>query len=144
MLRQELLPIINCNESVCEILIKINSKLISYEENKEYAKMPPTINNTFDWFCADANGNLLTRGDSNDNNNTLYWKVGSFDSPQPIGRDIETGFTDWGYTKIWENLNNNFMDADGNFISHKGSNIYIYNPNGVVGYTNVVGKIVKM
>ena len=60
MLRQELLPIINCNESVCEILIK------------------------------------------------------------------------------------NFMDADGNFISHSGSNIYIYNPNGVVGYTNVVGKIVKM
>ena len=96
------------------------------------------------WFCADANGNLLTRGNSNDNNNTLYWKVGSFDSPQPIGKDIETGFTDWGYTKIWENLNNNFMDADGNFISHKGSNIYIYNPNGVVGYTNVVGKIVKM
>ena len=79
MLRQEQLPIINCNESVCEILIKINSKLISYEENKEYAKMPPTINNTIDWFCADANGNLLTRGDSNDNNNTLYWKVGSFD-----------------------------------------------------------------
>ena len=111
---------------------------------EEYAKMPPTINNTFDWFCADANGNLLTRGNSNDNNNTLYWKVGSFDSPQPIGKDIETGFTDWGYTRIWENLNKNFMDADGNLISHSGSNIYIYNPNGVVGYTNVVGKIVKM
>ena len=111
---------------------------------EEYAKMPPIINNSFVLFCADANGNLLSLGNSNDNNNTLYWKVGSFDSPQPIGKDIETGFTDWGYTKIWENLNNNFMDADGNFISHKGSNIYIYNPNGVVGYTNVVGKIVKM
>lgn len=118
--------------------------LLSPGRWEEYIKMPSTINNTFDWFCADANGNILTRGDSHDNNNTLYWKVGSFDSPQPIGRDIETGFTDWGYTKIWENLNMNFMDADGNFISHSGSSIYIYNPNGVIGYTNVVGKIVKL
>ncbi len=111
---------------------------------EEYAKMPANINNTFDWFCADAQGNLLTRGDSHENNNTLYWKVGSFDSPQPIGRDIETGFTEWGYTRIWENLNTNFMDADGNLVSHSGSSIYIYNPNGVVGYTNTVGRIVKL
>lgn len=118
--------------------------LISPGKWEEYAKMPPTIDNRFEWFCPDAEGNLLTRGVSSDNNNTLYWKVGSFDSPQPIGKDIETGFNDWGYTKIWENLNKNFMDADGNLISHNGSNIYIYNPNGVVGYTNVVGKIVKL
>lgn len=118
--------------------------LLSPGKWEEYAKMPANINNTFDWFCADAQGNLLTRGDSHENNNTLYWKVGSFDSPQPIGRDIETGFTEWGYTRIWENLNTNFMDADGNLVSHSGSSIYIYNPNGVVGYTNTVGRIVKL
>lgn len=117
--------------------------LLSPGNWEEYAKMPATIDNRFEWFCADANGNLLTRGVSSDNNNTLYWKVGSFESPQPIGKDIETGFNDWGYTKIWENLCKNYMDADGNLISHNGSDLYIYNPNGIVGYTNTVGKIVK-
>lgn len=118
--------------------------LLSPGKWEEYAKMPPTINNEFEWFCADAKGNLLTRGDSREDNNTMYWKVGSFDSPQSIGRDIDTGFTQRGYTRIWENLNTNFMDADGNLVSHSGSNIYIYNPNGVVGYTNTVGKIVEL
>lgn len=117
--------------------------LLSPGSWEEYAKMPATIDNRFEWFCVDSKGNLLTRGVSKDDNNTLYWKVGSFESPQPIGRDIETGFSDWGYTKIWENLCNNFMDADGNLISHNGSNLYIYNPNGIVGYTNIVGKIIK-
>lgn len=118
--------------------------LLSPGKWEEYVKMPATINNRFEWFCPDANGNLLTHGVSNDDENTLYWEVGSLESPHPLGKDIETGFSDWGYTKISVNLNNNFMDADGNLISHNGNDIYIYNPNGIVGYSKVVGKIVKL
>lgn len=110
---------------------------------EEYAKTPPTINNRFEWFCPDSKGNLYTQGVSTGDYNTQYWKVGEFDSPKSLGRDLMTGLTKWGYTKIWLTLHKNVTDKDGNLISVGDKEFWIYNPNGVIGYTKAVGKVIE-
>lgn len=110
---------------------------------EEYLVMPPTMNNTFDWYCVDDEGNVFTQGDSKEDYNTIYWKKGEHGEVKILGRDLLTGFDKWGYTKIWVNLNKNYADEFGNLISVGDSDIYIYNPNGIIDYSNVVGKIIE-
>ena len=117
--------------------------LITPSKWEEYAKVPPTIDNRFEWFCPDSKGNLYTQGVSNEENNTQYWRVGEFSSPKSLGRELKTGLKKWDYEKVWLSLAKNATDEDGNLISVRDYRIYIYNPNGVIGYTNAVGGIVE-
>lgn len=116
-------------------------RLVTLSKWEEYAKVPLTIDNRFAWFCPDINGNLYTQGVSNEANNTQYWRVGEFSSPKSLGRDLMTGLKKWDYEKIWLSLSKNTTDADGNLLSIRDKRIYIYNPNGVIGYANAIGGI---
>ena len=119
----------------------------------EYAKVPPTMDYTFKHIWVDPKGNMLTSGGDhyrNGDRNTLFWEVGNFENPRPLGNQLKTGFNKFGYTEVWLDLMGSFYsdhktyaDTDGNFVILTGSEIYIYNPNGVVGYTNTVGKIIE-
>ncbi len=110
----------------------------------EYAKMPANIDNTFEWVRVTPNGDMLTQGDSlygaSKSYNTQFWKSGNFDNPKPLGGRLTSGFNTFGASEIWISQAPNCIDDDGNLLVF-GSYIYIYNPNGIVGYTNAVGKI---
>ena len=110
----------------------------------EYAKMPANIDNTFEWVRIAPNGDMLTQGNSlygsRKSYNTQFWKSGDFDNPLPLGGLLRSGFDKYGFSEIWVSQNPNCIDSDGNLVVF-GTSVYIYNPNGVVGYTNAVGKI---
>lgn len=112
---------------------------------EEYAKIPPTEDKMFDNFAVDKQGNILTCGNglSNKNYNSEFYAVGAFDSPRALGAQIPTGI---GNGKIWMNLCKANADNDGNFVlmSEDGLAIYLYNPNGLVGYNRARGTIIKL
>ena len=114
---------------------------------EEYAKIPPTQDNSFCRFCIDSQGNILTEGHASDgvgykDYNTQYWRVGSFDAPLSLGGNLSTGFGGF-YEKIHLWRFNMMTDDDDNFIFVNNEELYIYNPKGIVGYTDTVGKFVK-
>ena len=112
---------------------------------EEYVKVPPTKDKMFYHFAVDKKGNLLTCGNgmSSKSDNCEYYAVGAFDSPKPLGAQIPTGI---GNGKIWMNLCKTNADNDGNFVlmSEDGQAIYLYNPNGLVGYKNTRGKTINL
>ncbi|MBR1491234.1 MAG: hypothetical protein IJ610_00600 [Bacteroidaceae bacterium] len=110
---------------------------------EEYAKIPFTQDNKFLYFSVDSQGNMLTSGDSNHDYNTQYWRVEAFDNPQSLGQSLTTGFMKWGYSTVTPSLHRIATDEDDNFIFVDESDIHIYNPKGIVGYTKTVGKIVE-
>ncbi len=113
---------------------------------EEYAKVPPTVGNVFERFWVTSKGNLLTYSDTNSQRNVEFYRVGSFDNPQVLGRKaIETGMNQFGYDEIWPSHNVVLVDADDNFIVlDSGGTINIYNPDGVVGYEKARGRIIKL
>lgn len=122
--------------------------MISPDGISEYAKVPANMNYTFKNVWVDPQGNMLSEGGNSyeyRDNNTLYWDVNSFDSPTPLGNQLKTGFDKFGYTEIWLGLDKRiYSDANGNFIIlNPDGEISIYNPKGIVGFTNAVGKIIK-
>ncbi len=44
---------------------------------------------------------------------------------------------------IWLNLSKIQSDSKGNFVIKENNCIYIYNPDGIVGYTETYGKVTK-
>lgn len=112
----------------------------------EYAKVPLSEDNTFNTFLPDSRGNLLTSGDTFYNKTDRCverYVVGNFDNPVPMGHYIDTGLTDWGYKSI--GIGGALTDNQDNVIVLIDSNkLFIYNPDGVVGYTKAIGKIVKL
>lgn len=112
----------------------------------EYAKVPLTEDNSFYTFLPDSKGNLLTSGDSFYNKTDRCverYVVGNFDNPEPMGHSIDTGLTEWGYKSI--GIGGARTDNQDNVIVLIDSNkLFIYNPDGVVGYTKAIGKIVKL
>lgn len=114
---------------------------------EEYAKIPPTQDNRFIDFAIDSQGNMLTEGHSMDGSeyrdyNTQFWCVGSFNAPLSLGGSITTGFGGF-YAKIHPHRYKMMTDDDDNFIFVNSEELYIYNPNGIVGYTTTVGKMVE-
>ena len=114
---------------------------------EEYAKIPPTQNSKFFKFVVDSKGNMLTNAGemSNVPFNNQYWRVGAFDTPENLGKNLQTGFSQYGNQRIDPYLysmrtddNDNFM-----FLNSSGTTLYVYNPNGLVGYTKTAGTIVK-
>ena len=63
--------------------------------------------------------------------------------PEALGTQIPTGIGDG---KIWMTLCKVSADNDGNFVlmSEDGMAIYLYNPNGLVGYNKARGTIIKL
>jgi len=128
--------------------------MISPDGISEYAKVPANMNYTFDGIWVDPQGNMLTNGRQPyeyRDNNTLYWDVNSFDTPMPLGENLKTGFTDYFHQSIMLPTSIDsypthavFTDDGGNFIIfYTGGEITIYNPKGIVGFINAVGKIIK-
>lgn len=64
-------------------------------------------------------------------------------SVSALGAQISTGIGDG---KIWMNLCKVNADNDGNFVllSEDGMAIYLYNPNGLVGYNKARGTVIKL
>lgn len=114
---------------------------------EEYARIPPTQNSEFVWYCIDSEGNMLTCGSSDvrADYRCQYWTAGNYDSPKPLGTEVTTGINDYGYRSIDPKSYSRQVDADGNFILlyFDGSELCIYNPNGVVGYTKARGTVIK-
>lgn len=122
--------------------------MISPDGISEYAKVPANMNYTFKNVWVDSQGNMLTEGGEPyeyKENNTLYWDVNSFDTPISLGQQLKTGFSDYFHSEIWVGLDKSIRtDDNGNFIIMSADGgIYIYNPKGIVGFTNAVGKIIK-
>lgn len=112
---------------------------------EEYAKIPPTEDKMFDNYAVDRQGNILTCGNGmgRQSYEIEYYAVGAFDSPKALGTQIPTGIGDG---KIWMTLCKVSADNDGNFVlmSEDGMAIYLYNPNGLVGYNKARGTIIKL
>ena len=117
---------------------------------EEVLKVPATENNKFRRFIIDPKGNILTQGDVSENYNTQLWMASDYSSPQNLGEyfTYKTSKVMGGYDKIWWSLLYGLSDADGNFVFHdKGTyitSIFVYNPKGLVGYSNTKGKVIDL
>jgi hypothetical protein len=115
---------------------------------EEYAKIPVNEYKTFDRVWVDSKGNFLTKGESYADYNIEYYRADALDSPKAMGKSaFKTGFpydlSTWGHQEIYPSLYLIRVDDKDNFILRGDATIYIYNPNGIVGYTKAIGKIIK-
>ena len=107
---------------------------------EEYAKVPPTENNSFYRFGIDSKGNILSKGDY-----STWYQAGRFDTPINLGKNVPTGLRTFDFTEIWLDLCGIRTDVDDNFIicDYNGGKLYVYNPNGVKGFTQTRGKVTR-
>ena len=107
---------------------------------EEYAKVPPTEDNSFGRFGIDSKGNILADG-----KHAALYRVGKYDSPINLGKNPSSGLKTFDFTEIWLNLSRIVTDVDNNFVIYRtdGTKIYVYNPNGVKGFTQTRGKVTK-
>ena len=108
---------------------------------EEYARIPISEDNTFHDFYIAPNGNLLVIGQR-----VELYRPGSFDKPQLLGTDykLNTGLKEYAFSTIWLNFCKIRADKNSNFIFFKDSELYIYNPDGLVGYTESYGKVTNL
>ncbi len=116
-------------------------------EWEEFAKIPPTQDSNFSKFAIDSKGNMLTNARqllSSVPYNNQFWRAGAFDSPQNLGSEVQTGISQYIYQRINPEHCSIRVDDDDNFVMlESGTTLYIYNPNGLVGYKNTRGTAVK-
>ena len=108
---------------------------------EEFAKIPITEDSEFKDFCIAPNGNMLAVG-----HRVFLYRKGAFDNPQLLGTDgkIKTGLQKFDYTDIWLLHNNLTVDENNNFIIYDNNRVYIYNPDGIVGFTETYGKVTEL
>ncbi len=111
---------------------------------EEYAKIPPTEDKTFENFAADAHGNIFTCGFmSSEPYQFEFYAADRLDSPVPLGKKISTGISSWATI----NPSDDKLVSDGdNFVALDtfGPTLFIYNPNGLVGYKETQGKVINL
>lgn len=121
-------------------------RINTYKPNgwEEYAKIPPTLDSSFERFWVNWKGDILS-DDRGSRKCCWYYRAGAFDTPLSLGdgKAIRTGMTKFDHTEIWPSLCKVRDDYDNNFIFSDGSKIIIYNPDGIVGYEKARGKIIK-
>lgn len=117
---------------------------------EEYAKIPVNENKIFARSYVDSKGNVMTRGDDmkayGKNYNIEYYKADALDTPIALGEsNFKSGLDVWDRTAIWWSLCRQIMvDSYDNFLFFNDSGVlYVYNPNGVVGYTKAIGQVIK-
>lgn len=113
---------------------------------EEYAKVPVNENKKFELVWADSKGNFLTKGSAFADYNIEYYRAEALDSPKALGRDsfksgLPEDFSTWSYQSVYPG--NCLVDSSDNFIMRGDNTIYIFNPNGIVGYSKAIGKIIK-
>lgn len=109
---------------------------------EEYAKIPANENKTFEVAVPDSKGNLFTWGKTSFDYNIEYYKANNLNTPTALGSyNLPTGLDN--LTKIWLSNCRVWSDNNDNFVIYVGKVIYIYNPNGVVGYTKNIGKVME-
>lgn len=119
-------------------------KMEGTPEWEVFAKTPATQPRPFSsWIAVNSNGDMFTflrpfpyLAQS--------WKSGEFDSPRDIGQTIPTGLSQRYYDGIG---NESFVfvdDSDNLIVVTDNSKIFIYNPNGVVGFEKAKGTVVKL
>jgi len=108
---------------------------------EEFARIPISENNTFYDFYIAPNGNMLVVGQR-----VELYRPGSFDKPQLLGTDyrLKTGLKEYAFSDLWLNFCSINADKNSNFIFFKDSELYIYNPDGLVGYTETYGKVTDL
>lgn len=130
--------------SVKRRLYRMN--MLSPGQWEEYAKIPVNENKSFFRSYADSKGNVMTRGNGSAKYNIEYYAVDALDTPKALGGDnFPSGLDVWDRTAIWWSLCPQIMvDDKDNFIFLNDAGVlYIYNPNGVVGYSKAIGTIIK-
>lgn len=112
--------------------------MLSPGQWEEFLKIPSTIDNEVNNFCITPNGNVLVIG-----KRVELYRSGAFDIPQLLGYDekINTGLKQYAHQTLWLSLSNICTDDKGNFVIYIDKTIYIYNPDGIVGYTETYGKV---
>lgn len=108
---------------------------------EEYARIPITEDNDFHDFYIAPNGNLLVIGQR-----VELYRPSSFDKPQLLGTDykLKTGLKDYAFSTLWLNFCSLNADENSNFIFFNDSELYVYNPDGLVGYTETYGKVTDL
>ena len=109
---------------------------------EEYAKMPATMNERFGKLIITPSGDFISRMGSS----TLLFRAGKFEQPESLGGEIQTGVTSpYGYREIYVNQCSARTDDENNYVFlYRGNNeLYIYNPDGVKGYTKARGTVIK-
>ena len=125
---------------------------------EEYAKVPPTQQGDFARIFAFSDGSLLTWSDVNSDFATQFYPAEKLDSPVNLGVRPKLPTTGGWINRDWEcwlSLNVMRSDMKGNILvltngrgfvhnSLDTGDLWVINPRGVVGYKNVVGKVLKM
>lgn len=131
---------------VCKNRRVYRMNMVTQSSWEEYAKIPVNENKTFFRIYPDSKGNFMTRGESSASYNIEYYKANALDAPKALGsNNFSSGLDVWDRTAIWWSLCPQIMvDDKDNFIFLNDAGIlYIYNPNGVVGYNKAIGQIIK-
>lgn len=119
-------------------------KMEGTPEWEVFVKTPATQSRPFSsWIAVNSKGDMLTFLRPFPYQ-AQYWKADEFETPQDIGKMIPTGLTQRYYEGI-ENSSFVYVDEHDNLIIVEGnSKIFIYNPNGVVGFEKAKGTVVKL
>lgn len=119
-------------------------KMEGAPEWEVFAKTAPTQARPFSsWITVNSKGDMFTFLRPFPYLAQL-WKANEFDSPKDIGQKIPTGLTQRYYEGIG---NESFVyvdESDNLIIVENNSKIYIYNPDGVVGFEKAKGTVVKL
>ena len=114
--------------------------MLTHNKWEEYLRIPPTEDNEFENFCITSNGSVFAIG-----KRVELYRAGDFDNPRLLGtgRKLKTGLKPYSHQEIWLNLSKIRVDARDNFIILNDKTIYVYNPDGIVGFKDTYGTIVK-
>lgn len=109
-----------------------------------FAKTPATQARPFSsWIAVNSKGDMLTFLRPFPYQAQL-WKANEFATPKDIGQEIPTGLTQRYYEGIGIESFVCVDEFDNLIIVENNSEIYIYNPDGIVGFEKVRGTVVKL
>ncbi len=131
---------------ICKNRRVYRMNMVTQSPWEEYAKIPVNENKTFHRIYPDSKGNFMTRGESSASYNIEYYKANALDAPIALGEsNFKSGLDVWDRTAIWWSLCPQIMvDSYDNFLFFNDEGVlYVYNPNGVVGYTKAIGQVIK-
>jgi len=114
-------------------IYRLNTKTLEWEE---FLKMPLTIKNEFDKFCIAPDGTVYSQGTEG----IQIYYPGKYDKPVELEKDLEIPFTRFPFKVFPSRYHEIKTDPKGNFVIMTGEGIYVYNPKGIVGYNNAVGR----
>ncbi len=118
-------------------IYRINTNTLVWEE---FLKMPLSINNSFSSFGITPDGTIYSNGTEG----IQIYYPGKYDKPVEIGRELVIPFAEYFHKTFPSRYYEIKTDPNGNFVILNDDGVYVYNPKGIVGYRNAVGKQVTI